>query len=136
MTQEDRLKTKLNDVWRTCNKIRSTVFRLGINLWDFFKKLDPSQNRLISEVKFIGVIGQQLRNIIGLSEQEISELTDYFRVQDGRIAYAQFCGVIHDNGKVLNFIYLIKLKFREKYQNTFSSCYIHYVQNWRIFQEV
>lgn len=39
-----------------------------------------------------------MRGLIGLSEQEITELSDYFRVQDGRIAYVQFCNVIHNNG--------------------------------------
>lgn len=51
-----------------------------------------------TEAKFINVFGEQLRGIIGLSEEEIAELTDYFRVQDGRIAYAQLCSVIHENG--------------------------------------
>lgn len=36
--------------------------------------------------------------MIGLCDQEINELTDYFKVQNGQIAYAQFCHVIHDNG--------------------------------------
>lgn len=44
-------------------------------------------------------MGQQLRGLIGLSEEEILELTDYFRVQDGRIAYDQFCKIIHENGE-------------------------------------
>jgi len=53
----------------------------------------------LTESKFINVLGCELRGCIGLSNQEIEELTDYFRVQDGRIAYVQFCNVIHSNGK-------------------------------------
>lgn len=89
---------KLNDVWRTCNKIRAAIHRIGINLSDHFMKLDPKANCLISEAKFINVFGQQLRGIIGLADMEIAELADYFRVQDGRIAYKQLCNVIEENG--------------------------------------
>jgi hypothetical protein len=51
------------------------------------------------ESKFITILSGQLKGIIGLSDQEITELADYFRVQDGRILYKQFCEVIHDSGK-------------------------------------
>ncbi|CAH0558987.1 unnamed protein product [Brassicogethes aeneus] len=88
---------KLGAVWRTCNKIRAAIFRLGLNLWEYFVPLDPQKNCLISESQFISVLSGQLRSTIGLSEQEISELADYFRVQDGRIFYTQLCQVIHDS---------------------------------------
>ncbi|XP_072384086.1 uncharacterized protein [Diabrotica undecimpunctata] len=88
---------KLGDVWRTCNKIRAAVFRMGINLFDYFLPLDPHKNCLISESQFISVINRQLRATIGLSEQEVAELADYFRVPDGRIYYTQLCEVIHDS---------------------------------------
>lgn len=52
-----------------------------------------------AESNFVGVLSGVLRGEIGLSDQEIAEITDYFRVQDGRIFYGQFCSVIHDNGK-------------------------------------
>ncbi|XP_076267066.1 uncharacterized protein LOC143200510 isoform X1 [Rhynchophorus ferrugineus] len=88
---------QLGDVWRTCNKIRAAIFRMGINLSDYFKPLDPHKNCLISESQFISVIKGQLGGTIGLSEQEISELADYFRVPDGRIYYTQLCDVINDS---------------------------------------
>ncbi|XP_056643883.1 uncharacterized protein LOC130449862 [Diorhabda sublineata] len=88
---------KLGDVWRTCNKIRAAVFRMGINLFEYFQPLDPHKNSLISESQFISVINGQLRATIGLSEQEVAELADYFRVPDGRIYYTQLCEVIHNS---------------------------------------
>ncbi|KAG5882903.1 hypothetical protein JTB14_020171 [Gonioctena quinquepunctata] len=88
---------KLGDVWRTCNKIRAAIFRNGINLFEYFSSLDPHKNCLISESQFISVINGQLRATIGLSEQEVAELADYFRVPDGRIYYTQLCEVIHDS---------------------------------------
>ncbi|XP_076647707.1 uncharacterized protein LOC143356146, partial [Halictus rubicundus] len=88
---------RLQDVWRTCNKIRAAIFRVGFNLWDYYKPLDPENNCLISESKFISVLAGPLKDTIGLSDKEIDDLADYFRVQDGRILYTQFCTIIHDN---------------------------------------
>ncbi|XP_015588421.1 uncharacterized protein LOC107264555 [Cephus cinctus] len=88
---------RLRDVWRTCNKIRAAIFRVGLNLWDYYRPLDPNKNSLISESKFVSVLAGPLRGPIGLSDQEIGDLADYFRLQDGRILYSQFCEVIHDS---------------------------------------
>ncbi|CAG2054842.1 unnamed protein product [Timema podura] len=89
----------LSDIWRTCNKIRAAIFRGGINLWDYYSPLDPQKNSLISESKFVSVLTGPLKGPVGLSDQEIAELADYFRVHDGRIFYTQFCQVIHDSGE-------------------------------------
>lgn len=39
---------RLADVWKTCNKIRAAAFRVGLNLWDWYRPLDPEGNSLIS----------------------------------------------------------------------------------------
>lgn len=57
---------------------------------------------LLLESQFISVIAGPLRSNVGLSDQEISDLADYFRVPDGRIFYTQLCEVIHDSGNYLN----------------------------------
>ncbi|RZC35018.1 uncharacterized protein BDFB_001668, partial [Asbolus verrucosus] len=88
---------KLGDVWRTCNKIRAAVFRTNLNLWKYFCPLDPNKNCIISESQFISVFSGHLQGILGLSDQEISELADYFRIQDGRIFYTQLCEVIYNS---------------------------------------
>lgn len=88
---------KLTDVWRICNKIRAAIFRVGFNLWDYYAPLDPYKNGLISESAFVSVLNGPLRSTIGLSDYEIGELTDYFRVSDGRIFYTQFCEVINNS---------------------------------------
>lgn len=79
------------------NKIRAAIFRVGLNLWDYYLPLDPKRNCLISESKFVSVLAGPLKGAVGLSDQEIAEITDYFRVQDGRIFYSQMCQVIHDS---------------------------------------
>lgn len=89
-------ETKQADIWRTCNKMRAAIFRIGINLFDYFTPLDPNKTCLISESQFISVLNSQFRANIGLTDHEIAELADYFRVPDGRIYYTQLCQVIHD----------------------------------------
>ncbi|XP_057325404.1 uncharacterized protein LOC130667663 [Microplitis mediator] len=88
---------KLKDIWRILNKIRSVIFRVNLNLWEYFRPLDPNNDNLISETKFISVFTGRLKNTLGLSNIEINELTDYFRTPDGRVYYSQFCQIIHDN---------------------------------------
>ncbi|XP_011302933.1 uncharacterized protein [Fopius arisanus] len=92
-----RKDLKFQDVWRVCNKIRAAVFRIGLNLWDYFRPLDPNNNGLISETKFIAVFTGPLRHCVGLSDAEITDLADYFSIQDGRIIYRQLCQIIHDS---------------------------------------
>ncbi|XP_067010369.2 uncharacterized protein [Anabrus simplex] len=83
------------DVWRTCNKVRAAIFRYGFCLWDYYLPLDPGRNSLISESQFVSVLVGPLKGAIGLSDEQIAQLADYFRVPDGRILYTQFCEVIH-----------------------------------------
>lgn len=87
----------LNEIWRTCRKIQTAVFQSNINIWKEYQNFDPNKNGLISESIFIGILGKY-KNLIGLSEFEIRELTDYFRQRDGRITYEQFCRVICEEG--------------------------------------
>ncbi|XP_018048189.1 PREDICTED: uncharacterized protein LOC108687099 [Atta colombica] len=96
MPQEQQV-LNLYDVWHTCNKIRAAVFRVGLDLWEYYKPLDPDRRFLISESKFLSVLAGPLKGVIGLSDKEICDLTDYFRIQDGRILYSQFCEIIHDS---------------------------------------
>ncbi|XP_076678862.1 uncharacterized protein LOC143374525 [Andrena cerasifolii] len=96
MPEEQKI-LRLGDVWRTCNKIRAAIFRVGFNLWSYYKPLDPENNSLISESKFISVLAGPLKDQIGLSDKEICDLADYFRVQDGRIFYTQFVSIIQDS---------------------------------------
>ncbi|XP_022825939.1 uncharacterized protein LOC111355990 [Spodoptera litura] len=86
---------RLADVWKTCNKIRAAAFRVGLNLWDWYRPLDPEGNSLISESKFVSILAGPLRSVVGLSDSEIAQLADYFRAQDGRVLYHQLCQIIH-----------------------------------------
>uniref|UniRef100_A0A336LCA6 CSON008072 protein n=1 Tax=Culicoides sonorensis TaxID=179676 RepID=A0A336LCA6_CULSO len=89
----------LKSIWRTCNKIRAALFQVKHNLRDDFLLLDPTKSGLVSESKFLSVFQGKLQKLVGLSEAEIIELTDYFKTRDGRIYYRQFCEVIQDPEK-------------------------------------
>ncbi|CAH2267994.1 jg8436 [Pararge aegeria aegeria] len=91
---------RLADVWKTCNKIRAAAFRVGLNLWDWYRPLDPEGNSLISESKFVSVLAGPLRSVLGLSDAEVAQVADYFRAQDGRVLYHQLCQIIH--GEVID----------------------------------
>ncbi|XP_055905315.1 uncharacterized protein LOC129940841 isoform X2 [Eupeodes corollae] len=95
---DQKLDVNLNEVWRTCRKLQAAIFRHGFNINHEFARNDPKGHGLISESKFTSVL-MKYKKIIGLSEFEIRELTDYFRIRDGRIAYKQFCGVLCEKGQ-------------------------------------
>lgn len=46
------------------------------------------------ETKFLSIFAGKLRGILSLSDEEVTELTDYFKIRDGRIYYKQLCDVI------------------------------------------
>ncbi|XP_011505794.1 PREDICTED: uncharacterized protein LOC105368481 [Ceratosolen solmsi marchali] len=111
-----------HSIWRACNKIRAAVSRIHINLWDYFTPLDTEQNNLISELEFITVLSGSLGKQVGLSNQEISELADYFRTQDGRIFYTQFCTIIQENSKniIRNRDFCINMRWRKIFHGFLS----------------
>ncbi|CAG5034119.1 unnamed protein product [Parnassius apollo] len=57
---------------------------------------------LTAESKFISVLTGPLRSVIGLTDEEISQLADYFRTQDGRVLYHQLCQIIHGEEQTAN----------------------------------
>ncbi|XP_055847317.1 uncharacterized protein LOC129913017 [Episyrphus balteatus] len=95
---DQNLKVNLNEIWRTCRKIQAAVFKHGFNISIELDDHDPNGTGLIPECKFSSVLGRY-KKIIGLSDFEIRELTDYFRIRDGRIAYKQFSGVLCEEGQ-------------------------------------
>ncbi|CAD7090435.1 unnamed protein product [Hermetia illucens] len=69
---------------------RRCLYRFHVTLLTFINFQFP-------ESKFVNVLAQ-FKNVIGLSECEIKEVTDYFKQPDGRVAYEQFCRVVSDEG--------------------------------------
>uniref|UniRef100_A0A034VES4 Uncharacterized protein n=1 Tax=Bactrocera dorsalis TaxID=27457 RepID=A0A034VES4_BACDO len=93
MEDDERLNLNLNEIWRACRKIQATIFRYGFDICADFVEHDPNCTGLISNSLFTSILGKY-KNVVGLSEFELREVTDYFRLRDGRVAYKQFCKVV------------------------------------------
>lgn len=52
----------------------------------------------MTESKFVSILAGPLRSVVGLSDEEIAQVADYFRAQDGRVLYHQLCQIIHGEG--------------------------------------
>lgn len=46
----------------------------------------------------MSILAGPLRSVVGLSDEEIAQVADYFRAQDGRVLYHQLCQIIHGEG--------------------------------------
>lgn len=46
-----------------------------------------------TESIFTSVLGKY-RKVVGMSEFELKDVTDYFQIRDGRVAYRQFCKTV------------------------------------------
>ncbi|XP_037810226.1 uncharacterized protein LOC119602666 [Lucilia sericata] len=93
MDDDKRQDLNLNEIWKACRKIQDAIFRYGFNICDDFCIHDPAGKGLISESLFSGILGKY-KNIIGLSDFELREVSDYFRLRDGRVVYKEFCKVV------------------------------------------
>lgn len=51
-----------------------------------------------TESIFTSVLGKY-RKVVGLSEFELKDVTDYFQIRDGRVAYRQFCKTVCSEGE-------------------------------------
>lgn len=54
-----------------------------------------------TESIFTAVLGKY-RKVSGMSEFELRDVTDYFQIRDGRVAYRQFCKVVCEESEFLN----------------------------------
>lgn len=90
----ERSPISLPGVARTCNKIELVLAKKNINLQNQFFELDPKKCGLISDTKFFTVIYNQLGHDFGVCQEEVKELGDYFKKQDGRVDYKEFLEVV------------------------------------------
>ncbi|XP_026479927.1 uncharacterized protein LOC113386357 [Ctenocephalides felis] len=85
----------LDDSWRALNKLRARVGRSDVNLFAAFNTHDKDKTGLCSEAIFAHALSSELET--ELTDREIGELADLFRIQDGRIDYGQMCGLVHSH---------------------------------------
>ncbi|KAH8388320.1 hypothetical protein KR093_003853 [Drosophila rubida] len=90
---DEREEMELNQIWRACRKIQGAIFRHNFDICADIQMHDPDCTGFVSESIFTSVLGKY-RKVSGLSEFELRDVTDYFQIRDGRIAYRQFCKVV------------------------------------------
>ncbi|XP_030370980.1 uncharacterized protein LOC115621463 [Scaptodrosophila lebanonensis] len=90
---EAREDMELNEIWRACRKIQGAIFRYKFDICKDLKQHDPHCTGFVSKSMFTAVMAKY-RNVAGLSEFELRDITDYFQIRDGRVAYRQFCKVV------------------------------------------
>jgi hypothetical protein len=87
-------KVSLPGISRICDKIESVLSRKVIDLQSLFSQLDLNGCGLISDTKFFTVVYNQLGHDFGVCQEEVKELGDYFKKQDGRVDYREFLEVV------------------------------------------
>ncbi|EDW67374.1 uncharacterized protein [Drosophila virilis] len=90
---DEREEMELNQIWRACRKIQGAIFRYNFDICADLKQHDPDCTGYVSESIFTSVLGKY-RKMVGLSEFELRDVSDYFQIRDGRVAYRQFCKVV------------------------------------------
>ena len=90
MVRLDQNSITLSSVARTCDKIALVLARKVINIEKSFHELDLKKCGLISDAKFFTVVYNQIGHDLGVCQEEVKELGNYFKKQDGRVDYKEF----------------------------------------------
>ncbi|TDG51444.1 hypothetical protein AWZ03_002239 [Drosophila navojoa] len=90
---DEREEMELNQIWRACRKIQGAIYRYNFDICADLKQHDPDCTGYVSESIFTSVLGKY-RKVVGMSEFELKDVTDYFQIRDGRVAYRQFCKTV------------------------------------------
>ncbi|KAH8381954.1 hypothetical protein KR009_001125 [Drosophila setifemur] len=90
---DEREEMELNQIWRGCRKLQGAIFRYNFDICADLKQHDPGCSGFVSEPIFTAILGKY-RKVAGMSETELRDVTDYFQIRDGRVAYRQFCKVV------------------------------------------
>lgn len=89
-----KVSISLPGISRTCNKIEAALSRKVIDLPLHFAQLDEKHCGLVSDAKFFTVVYNQLGQEFGVCQEEVKELGNYFKKQDGRVDYIEFLELV------------------------------------------
>lgn len=87
-------KVCLPGIARTCDKIESVLVRKVIDLAAHFKKVDPEGRGMISDDKFFTVLYNQLGHELGVCQEEVKELGNYFKKENGCVCYGDLLEIV------------------------------------------
>ncbi|XP_063445753.1 uncharacterized protein LOC134725669 [Mytilus trossulus] len=84
------------------DKIRVAVFKNGIRTKEFFKDHDKLRSGIITENQFICGLALAVGKEAQLSRPEIQKVVEYYRRQDGRVQYKEFCDMMENAFNIPN----------------------------------
>jgi len=85
-----------SDLQHTFEKIRLAVVKNGLRTTEFFKDHDKLRSGIITENQFICGMSLCCGTAANLSRDEIQQLANYYRTEDGRVCYREFCQVMEN----------------------------------------
>ncbi|XP_014256438.1 uncharacterized protein LOC106670517 [Cimex lectularius] len=86
----------LGKIWSTICKIREVFNRYSrsLSLAPYFEFFDVRKEGVITYREFLNVLLIHLKDVIGLSKDQATELADFYKGRDGRVLYKQFVDCI------------------------------------------
>ena len=78
------------------DKISIACHKEGIRIGDFFKDYDKLRSGVITDRQFATALTYGVQKQANLSNDEISQLTEYYRRNDGRCEYKPFMDTVEN----------------------------------------
>lgn len=85
---------------RTCEKVLAVLLRKDIELKPHFIDVDPKGCGLISDSKFFVIVYNRFGREFGLCQEEVRELGDYLKKENGEVDYIEFLELVLPLDKV------------------------------------
>lgn len=85
---------------RTCDKILSVLLRKDIDLKPHFTAVDLKHCGLISDSEFFVIVYNRLGHEFGLCQEEVRELGDYLKKENGEVCWIEFLELVLPRAKV------------------------------------
>ena len=78
------------------DKISIASYRYGIRVHDFFKDFDSLRSGIITDRQFKSGLTEGFLKHASLTNEDVNEVTEYFRQPSGRIDYKTFCDTVEN----------------------------------------
>lgn len=77
-------------------KIRTAVYKNGVRTTEFFRDHDKLRSGVITENQFVCGLSLCCGTIANLSRDEIQQVVAFYRTEDGRVRYKEFCDMMEN----------------------------------------
>ena len=79
------------------DRIRVAVYKNRVRTIEFFKDYDKLRSGIITENQFACGLSLAIGKEAQLTRPEIQKIVEFYRVEDGRVKYKEFCDMM-ENG--------------------------------------